>query len=70
MDRFRFAVLDEDVFGADWLGEYRHGLGRLSPDRLSQFAVPLNPRKPVSTVLLFFLNKNNVTTFYFSEAAR
>ncbi|BHF59194.1 double C2-like [Sparganum proliferum] len=43
----RFAVLDEDKFGADWLGEYRLGLGDLLPDRLSEFAVPLNPRKPL-----------------------
>ncbi|KAM3182752.1 hypothetical protein ACTXT7_011693 [Hymenolepis weldensis] len=42
----RFAVLDEDIFGADWLGEYRLSLGELLPDRLSEFAVPLNPRKP------------------------
>ncbi|KAL7063336.1 hypothetical protein AAHC03_01279 [Spirometra sp. Aus1] len=38
---------DEDKFGADWLGEYRLGLGDLLPDRLSEFAVPLNPRKPL-----------------------
>ncbi|VDD74415.1 unnamed protein product [Mesocestoides corti] len=43
----RFAVLDEDIFGADWLGEYRLGLGELLPDILSEFAVPLNPRKPL-----------------------
>nr|CDS33201.2 synaptotagmin [Hymenolepis microstoma] len=43
----RFAVLDEDIFGADWLGEYRLSLGELLPDRLSEFAVPLNPRKPL-----------------------
>ncbi|VDL88903.1 unnamed protein product [Schistocephalus solidus] len=42
-----FAVLDEDKFGADWLGEYRLGLGDLLTDRLSEFAVPLNPRKPL-----------------------
>ncbi|KAL5112079.1 Double C2-like domain-containing protein beta [Taenia crassiceps] len=44
----RLAVLDADTFGADWLGEYRLGLGELLPDRLSEFAVPLNPRKPLS----------------------
>ncbi|VDO03541.1 unnamed protein product [Rodentolepis nana] len=43
----RFAVLDEDIYGADWLGEYRLSLGELLPDRLSEFAVPLNPRKPL-----------------------
>ncbi|VDM17120.1 unnamed protein product [Hydatigera taeniaeformis] len=44
----RLAVLDADTFGADWLGEYRLGLGELLPDRVSEFAVPLNPRKPLS----------------------
>ncbi|CAL8071149.1 unnamed protein product [Calicophoron daubneyi] len=43
----RLAVLDEDLYGSDWLGEYWLSLSRLPPDRLTDFAVPLGPRKPL-----------------------
>ncbi|CAH8585034.1 unnamed protein product [Heterobilharzia americana] len=43
----RLAVLDEDLYGSDWLGEYRLQLSQLIPNRLTDFAVPLGPRKPV-----------------------
>lgn len=43
----RFAVLDEDLYGSDWLGEYWLPLSRLTPDRLTDFAVPLGPKKPI-----------------------
>ncbi|KER28258.1 hypothetical protein T265_04860 [Opisthorchis viverrini] len=42
----RFAVLDEDLYGSDWLGEYWLALNRLTPDRLTDFTVPLGPKKP------------------------
>ncbi|TGZ66202.1 hypothetical protein CRM22_005463 [Opisthorchis felineus] len=43
----RFAVLDEDLYGSDWLGEYWLALNRLTPDRLTDFTVPLGPKKPL-----------------------
>ncbi|TPP58460.1 Rabphilin-3A [Fasciola gigantica] len=43
----RLAVLDEDLYGSDWLGEYWLSLSRLTSDRLTDFAVPLGPRKPL-----------------------
>ncbi|VDP63063.1 unnamed protein product, partial [Schistosoma mattheei] len=42
----RLAVLDEDLYGSDWLGEYRLQLSQLIPNRLTDFAVPLGPHKP------------------------
>ncbi|KAK4470773.1 hypothetical protein MN116_006295 [Schistosoma mekongi] len=43
----RLAVLDEDLYGSDWLGEYRLQLSQLIPNRLTDFTVPLGPHKPV-----------------------
>ncbi|CAH8521916.1 unnamed protein product [Schistosoma turkestanicum] len=43
----RLAVLDEDLYGSDWLGEYRLQLSQLIPNRLTDFAVPLGPHKPI-----------------------
>ncbi|KAF7262683.1 hypothetical protein EG68_00145 [Paragonimus skrjabini miyazakii] len=43
----RLAVLDEDLYGSDWLGEYWLPLSRLTSDRLTDFSVPLGPKKPL-----------------------
>ncbi|CAH8566037.1 unnamed protein product [Schistosoma intercalatum] len=43
----RLAVLDEDLYGSDWLGEYRLQLSQLIPNRLTDFSVPLGPHKPI-----------------------
>ncbi|CAI2730690.1 unnamed protein product [Schistosoma spindalis] len=43
----RLAVLDEDLYGSDWLGEYRLQLSQLIPNRLTDFTVPLGPHKPI-----------------------
>ncbi|KAF5405724.1 hypothetical protein PHET_00864 [Paragonimus heterotremus] len=45
--RLRLAVLDEDLYGSDWLGEYWLPLSRLTSDRLTDFSVPLGPKKPL-----------------------
>ncbi|OON20209.1 C2 domain protein [Opisthorchis viverrini] len=57
----RFAVLDEDLYGSDWLGEYWLALNRLTPDRLTDFTVPLGPKKPVSHFYEFCVGCSHLT---------
>ncbi|KAL3318602.1 hypothetical protein Ciccas_002725 [Cichlidogyrus casuarinus] len=41
----RLAVMDEDMFGSDWLGEYHIPMVEISANRMSDYIVPLAPRK-------------------------
>ena len=56
----RFSVLDEDLVGSDWLGEFRLPLCDLVPNSHLHMTVPLSPKQQVRNRKIFNFSNHRI----------